>query len=263
MNQPQQPEETILKVQMQTKEDAVELLTRAARAIGDEKVLWVRLLDGTRRKARVVLGDWMGGTPDRPWPDVALIGTEPSDKEAEVGGGANEAPTEIHREITSVPPEAWQGTEPAEGTRRYLILEALRRTALSVKPNHSTAIRFADAVESALLDYGADRDDSWVQKVVMAAITAGQEIDIPFPADTCDAVLREFGCRPSFPRDWPTRGKAAISTTDDSPEPPGEDGRPPDDFDLVDAARRELMRRIEDGRMANQGLIFLVRRLGR
>lgn len=52
--------------------------------------------------------------------------------------------------------EGWQGTTPAEGARRALILEALRQTALSKVPNHDNAIHFADAVESALLQSALD-----------------------------------------------------------------------------------------------------------
>lgn len=69
------PEQRV-KVAMQTEESAVHLLTRVARAVGDEAVLWVHFPDGTRRQARPVLGDWMGGTEARPWPDVRVIEAE-------------------------------------------------------------------------------------------------------------------------------------------------------------------------------------------
>jgi hypothetical protein len=59
-----------------------------------------------------------------------------------------------------------------------------------------------------VIPYG--RDDQWVQRVAMAAITAGQDVDRPFPADALDTLLEDYGIRPTFPRDWPSRdGQAA------------------------------------------------------
>ena len=66
------------------------------------------------------------------------------------------------------------------------------------------------ATKSLAAATAADRDDEWVQRVVMVAITAGQLCDVPFPADALDAVLRDFGVRPTLPRTWPTRGEGAI-----------------------------------------------------
>jgi len=124
--------------------------------------------------------------------------------------------------------EGWRGTPPAHGTRRRLILDTIERYKTD-HGNHPASSQLADAVESALLQstiadedsaeaqrtmfeaYVAktqealrdDRSDEWVQQVVMRAIVAGQECDVPFPADVVDAVLREFDCRPTLPRQWP------------------------------------------------------------
>lgn len=61
------------QIEIAASHSPVMLLTRAARAIGDEVTLWVRFPDGSVHEAHPVLGDWMGGTPDRPWPDVKLV----------------------------------------------------------------------------------------------------------------------------------------------------------------------------------------------
>lgn len=54
-----------------------------------------------------------------------------------------------------------------------------------------------------VIPYG--RDDRWAQLLTMAAVIAGQESDVPFPAGAVDDVLREFGVQPTFPRTWPHR----------------------------------------------------------
>jgi hypothetical protein len=58
------------------------------------------------------------------------------------------------------------------------------------------------------------RDDEWVQDFAMAAITAGQECEVAFPADVLDRLLREHDVRPSLPRNWPTRGDSDIGKQD-------------------------------------------------
>ena len=63
--------------------------------------------------------------------------------------------------------------------------------------------RQVDDLTHVVIPYG--RDDQWVQRLAMAAIVAGQDVDRPFPAEALDALLEEFGIRPTFPRDWPHR----------------------------------------------------------
>lgn len=56
----------------------------------------------------------------------------------------------------------WQGTEPAEGTRRHLIREALvdaRLSAMGCSTDRAWALKLADAVESALLSQTIDEED--------------------------------------------------------------------------------------------------------
>lgn len=51
-------------------------------------------------------------------------------------------------------PDGWQGTEPAEGTRRHLIRKAIETVAIQARAQSTTAhfsLLLADAVESALL----------------------------------------------------------------------------------------------------------------
>jgi hypothetical protein len=86
----------------------------------------------------------------------------------EVGGGGERGaespagpvgvPGYIYPDPTSGTEGGWQGTPPAEGTRRKLILDTLERTALSYVPGRSTAIHFADAIESALLELTIDEE---------------------------------------------------------------------------------------------------------
>lgn len=52
--------------------------------------------------------------------------------------------------------DGWKGTPPAEGTRRKLILDAIKDASLSYEFNRSTTLHFADAVESALLQSTID-----------------------------------------------------------------------------------------------------------
>ncbi|HEX7246398.1 MAG TPA: hypothetical protein VF245_12635 [Solirubrobacterales bacterium] len=49
-------------------------------------------------------------------------------------------------------PDGWQGTEPAEGTRRFLIREALLKT-MQASEDGVTPLQLADAVESTLLNF--------------------------------------------------------------------------------------------------------------
>lgn len=93
-----------------------------------------------------------------------------------------------------------------------------------------------------VIPYG--RDDKWVQEVVMAAITAGQEAVNPFPAEAVDAVLRAFGIRPTLPRSWPLRGEAAISKHDSAETADDSGGESPEE-DLSPAARQQLEDEIE------------------
>lgn len=75
--------------------------------------------------------------------------------------------TEIRREIASVPPEAWKGTPPAEGTRRALILDAIREHD---GDSDEGQLELADAIEEALLrvvDQGATPESGSPASVAM------------------------------------------------------------------------------------------------
>lgn len=94
-----------------------------------------------------------------------------------------------------------------------------------------------DDLLELVIPYG--RDDEWVQSVVMTAVQAGHDCDVPFPGDTVDQVLQQFGVRPSRPRTWPKappleQGEepGAVKEYDPSTEAPPEreeegEGRPP------------------------------------
>lgn len=123
-------------------------------------------------------------------------------------------------EANEAAPDGWQGTPPAEGTRRALIRDTIVKTtrekhdgAINAEALDRNALELADAIEAALLER------------------------------TVDAEAEEEG--------------------DEAPQPT-DDAEAPEilDINLVDAARRELMVRIESGKMANQDLLFLVARLG-
>lgn len=157
---------------------------------------------------------------------VHLVGdAEPVDGETtlfcnpEVGSGgdsveativASSDPSQVGR-TGRVPVEAlgapWQGTPPAEGTRRKLIFDgsAARRTSSK----------------------------------------AARRPPPPRPKGSPERRLVE---------------KVAEAVAE---EAVAEVGRPIDDFDLVDAARAELLERVKGGTMAIQRLVFLVWRLGR
>lgn len=176
-------------VTLKTSHDPVALLTQAARTIGDDTTLWVRFPNGTKLRAKPILGDWMGGTPQRPWPDVKVLGdnrllTTPDDDSvssrarrafAEVmasgqtcldlarlerrlrdsdvpyTGGAAPTAQAIGRGYAMPVPDGWQGTQPAEGTRRHAIYTTVLELVTKVG-NQVTPLMLADAVESTLLD---------------------------------------------------------------------------------------------------------------
>lgn len=79
-----------------------------------------------------------------------------------------------------------------------------------------------------VIPYG--RDDEWVQQVVMAAVQAGHDSDVPFPGETVDQVLQQFGVKPSRPRIWPPGemtlvGEGAQRVGESNETPKGDDPR--------------------------------------
>lgn len=107
----------------------------------------------------------------------------------------------------------------------------------SVKDEPGTSYRHI------VIPYG--RDDQWVQRLAMAAIVAGQDVDRPFPADALDKLLCEFGVTPTLPRDWPDRSELVdkvIAAIDAGPEPD-------DEAEYVDEAYDDrLLRQREEAR---------------
>lgn len=84
--------------------------------------------------------------------------------------------TEIRREIASVPPEAWKGTPPAEGTRRALIRDAIATRIKGFGPEgeyrdlDELSLELADVAEEALLrvvDQGATPESGSPASVAM------------------------------------------------------------------------------------------------
>lgn len=164
-------------------------------------------------------------------------GGEPMSVEAE-RDAERSAP---HRESTSeriaaptTNPEAWRGTQPAEGTRRKVIFDAIRASIRCGLVGCRSCLSVADAVEAAL--QAAEVDDEALSRAGKILTAGIQEVD-PIDGDTCD-------------QSEPT----------------------PDEGVLVDAAAEELLRRIKadppdslfslDKRVSSADLVDLIARLG-
>lgn len=92
-----------------------------------------------------------------------------------------------------------------EGAPEFRFIEIEDQNGASVGFPRRRHLNDLEAVNlrEIVIPYG--RDDEWVQRLAMAAIIAGQDVDRPFPADALDELLRSFGVLPTLPRTWPGR----------------------------------------------------------
>jgi hypothetical protein len=105
-------------VRFEQAHSAVAVLTRAIRAIGDKPTLYVRFPDGSSAEARVALDDWMGGTLERPYPDVKLVCDE--------NPFARENAEETHEDADEIPVES-----AIRAAARRVLLGRIERGAIS------------------------------------------------------------------------------------------------------------------------------------
>jgi hypothetical protein len=87
---------------------------------------------------------------------------------------------------------AWRGETPAEGTRRAIVLEAIRKGDVL---SDAEALEIADTVELALLGSGDDEREADAQEAINAVGNALDRIDAPQGAtyaERIDRLYREF-----------------------------------------------------------------------
>lgn len=125
----------------------VRLLTDSIRSLSRPTEAFLRFPDGTVERIRPVLKDWMGGTPQKPWPDFEWIKphTRPN---------PHLDPAYVEKAMDDLASGfGWKGTKPAKGTRRHRIFEAMKAHPEGATPLFppDVALRLADEVESALL----------------------------------------------------------------------------------------------------------------
>lgn len=132
----------------------VRLLTDSIRSLSRPTEAFLRFPDGTVERIRPVLKDWMGGTPQKPWPDFEWVKphTRPN---------PHLDPAYVEKVMDDLAAGAgWKGTPPAAGTRRATIFEALKKHPEGAIPLFppEVALRLADEVESALLSATIDEE---------------------------------------------------------------------------------------------------------
>lgn len=130
------------------------------------------------------------------------------------------------------------------GERATILGDRYTEARRKLRSQEATIAGFAETIAAQAPFVG--RTDEWVQGLVMAAITAGQESDVPFPADVVDSLLADFGIKPTLPRQWPTRGDVAAT---DEAEPPTEAEAAGQVWEKGSPERRRVEARVEQARV--------------
>lgn len=107
-------------------------------------------------------------------------------------------PEIIEAEITHLPPEAWQGTPPAQGSRRALLRDTLLGFLNDVAGKEMPggpedfALAMADSLEAALLGSGDDGREADAQEAINAVGEALDRIDAPQGATYAERIDRLY-----------------------------------------------------------------------